>query len=196
MKISKLTLLALMFAMMLSIFVANLANIIDYSQALEPVAGLERRYEDRPREYDIGNSYDRLMWFVQITSTFTTKSQRRITSPTTRFKEPSILARTCIRCAVDRSFTPSSRWTLASTRTQEAFQFRRCAGRAGTHDAPRPHERVAQEPSGSRRLVRTLSDLLHRRSVQGWRASFHWFVSSCRFSPLCPGTFMTSRKRV
>ncbi|XP_014232229.1 transmembrane protein 62-like [Trichogramma pretiosum] len=67
MKISKLTLLALMFAMMLSIFVANLANIIDYSQALEPVAGLERRYEDRPREYDIGGSYDRLMWFVQIT---------------------------------------------------------------------------------------------------------------------------------
>jgi hypothetical protein len=73
MKITKLTLLILMFVLMLSIFVANVANIIDVdSHALgketaEGIVEVESRWS-KPKKYDIGDSHEHLLWFLQVSS--------------------------------------------------------------------------------------------------------------------------------
>lgn len=69
MKIAKFTLLILMFVLMLSIFVANVANIIDVDSHAITAAGSATLAESRwskPRKYDIGDTADHLLWFLQV----------------------------------------------------------------------------------------------------------------------------------
>lgn len=75
MRIAKLTLLFLTFILLLSIFVANVVNIIDvdthaamavdqlYAQKLQDQ---ENTRWSQPRKYTIGQSYDHLLWFIQV----------------------------------------------------------------------------------------------------------------------------------
>lgn len=63
-----------MFVLMLSIFVANVANIIDVdSHALEKlVVNVDKdsdddtRYSLSPKKFEIADSYDNLLWFLQV----------------------------------------------------------------------------------------------------------------------------------
>lgn len=72
MKIAKLTLLILMFVLILAIFVANVANIIDVdSHALSKAATVEGTNDaeskwSKPRKYNIDDSPDHLLWFLQV----------------------------------------------------------------------------------------------------------------------------------
>ncbi|XP_011498584.1 PREDICTED: transmembrane protein 62-like [Ceratosolen solmsi marchali] len=73
MKITKLTLSILMFVLMLSIFVANVANIIDVDshtldkvKDIEDVTKLKSRWFE-PKKFEIHDSYEHLVWFLQIT---------------------------------------------------------------------------------------------------------------------------------
>lgn len=69
MKITKLKLLILTVVLMLSIFVANVANIIDVdSHALGKAtnAGEAETRWSKPKKYNIDDSFDHLIWFLQV----------------------------------------------------------------------------------------------------------------------------------
>lgn len=68
MKITKLKLLILVSVLMLSIFVANVANIIDVdSHALGKITSSEADTRwSKPKKYDIGDSFEHLVWFLQV----------------------------------------------------------------------------------------------------------------------------------
>ncbi|XP_058792329.1 transmembrane protein 62-like [Phymastichus coffea] len=69
MKIAKFTLAILMLVLMLSVFVANVANFIDVdSYVLDDIneATTSTKWS-KPKKYDIGDSPDHLLWFLQIT---------------------------------------------------------------------------------------------------------------------------------
>lgn len=69
MKIAKSTVVLLIFVLMLSIFVANVADLINVDshvqdESLQEIYGETHGF--RPKYYDIGKSYDHLMWFLQV----------------------------------------------------------------------------------------------------------------------------------
>ncbi|XP_050451450.1 transmembrane protein 62-like isoform X2 [Cataglyphis hispanica] len=69
MKISKSTIVLLVFVLMLSIFVANVADLISVDSRLPDETLRDNNGEirwSRPKYYDIGKSYDHLIWFLQI----------------------------------------------------------------------------------------------------------------------------------
>ncbi|KMQ88411.1 transmembrane protein 62, partial [Lasius niger] len=67
MKIAKSTIILLVFVLMLSIFVANVADLISVDSHLPDETLRDNNgWWTRPKYYDIGNSYDHLIWFLQI----------------------------------------------------------------------------------------------------------------------------------
>ncbi|XP_011144010.1 transmembrane protein 62 isoform X2 [Harpegnathos saltator] len=69
MKIAKSTVVLLIFVLMLSIFVANVADLINVDSHLQDESVQEidaETHGSRPKYYDIGKSYDHVMWFLQI----------------------------------------------------------------------------------------------------------------------------------
>lgn len=69
MKISKSTIVLLVFVLMLSIFVANVADLISVDSRLPDETLRDNNGEirwSRPKYYDIGKSYDHLIWFLQV----------------------------------------------------------------------------------------------------------------------------------
>lgn len=69
MKIAKSTVVLLVFVLMLSIFVANVADLINVDSHLQDELLQETNGEthgSRPKFYNIRNSYDHLMWFLQV----------------------------------------------------------------------------------------------------------------------------------
>ncbi|XP_014219134.1 transmembrane protein 62 [Copidosoma floridanum] len=69
--VANLTLAVLMLVLILSIFVANVANIIDVdSHAFDKAVNVKGSLDaesSTPRKYEIGDSSDHLLWFLQIT---------------------------------------------------------------------------------------------------------------------------------
>ena len=76
-----------MFVLMLSIFVANVANIIDVdSHALGKDTTVEGSVQiqtkwSKPRKYDIGDSYEHLLWFLQVSAAYTQPAPDRAYLP-------------------------------------------------------------------------------------------------------------------
>ncbi|XP_029663755.1 transmembrane protein 62-like isoform X2 [Formica exsecta] len=69
MKISKSTIVLLVFVLMLSIFVANVADLISVDSRLPDEILRDNNGEilwSKPKYYDIGKSYDHLIWFLQV----------------------------------------------------------------------------------------------------------------------------------
>ncbi|XP_076231397.1 transmembrane protein 62 [Calliopsis andreniformis] len=66
MKIAKSTVVLLVFVLMLSIFVANVADLINVDTHVLDDGYTARVEWSRPKLYDIGTSFDHLIWFVQI----------------------------------------------------------------------------------------------------------------------------------
>ncbi|XP_043522394.1 transmembrane protein 62-like isoform X4 [Frieseomelitta varia] len=69
MKITKSTVILLVFVLMLSIFVANVADLINVDNHVldDTLHNKDTKKEwSEPKFYDIGESFDHLMWFLQI----------------------------------------------------------------------------------------------------------------------------------
>jgi len=68
MKIAKSTIVLLVFVLMLSILVANVADLISVdSRPLDETLGKNGETgRSRTKLYDIGKSYDHLIWFLQV----------------------------------------------------------------------------------------------------------------------------------
>lgn len=69
MRIAKSTVILLVFVLMLSIFVANVADLINVDTHVldDGLSSKNARIEwSRPKLYDIGTSFDHLIWFLQV----------------------------------------------------------------------------------------------------------------------------------
>lgn len=69
MKITKSTVILLVFVLMLSIFVANVADLINVDNHVldDTLQNKDTKKEWlEPKFYDIGESFDHLMWFLQV----------------------------------------------------------------------------------------------------------------------------------
>lgn len=68
MKIAKSTIILLVFVLMLSIFVANVADLInvDSHHSSEEAGENGGAGWPKPKHYNIGDSYDHLIWFLQV----------------------------------------------------------------------------------------------------------------------------------
>lgn len=69
MKITKSTVILLVFVLMLSIFVANVADLINVDNHIldDTLHNKDvKKGWSEPKFYDIGESFDQLMWFLQV----------------------------------------------------------------------------------------------------------------------------------
>lgn len=69
MKTSKSAVIVLMFILMLSIFVANVVNLINVDSSVlnsESFYKTADQYSYEAKKYEIGHSFQSLMWFLQV----------------------------------------------------------------------------------------------------------------------------------
>lgn len=67
MKIAKFTVILLVFVLMLSIFVANVADLINVdSHLINEPENYGGTWWSKPKFYNIEKSYDHLIWFLQV----------------------------------------------------------------------------------------------------------------------------------